>query len=82
MRIKIAEYVSQFLVDHDMKDCFMITGGGAMHLDDALGHQRGMRCIFNHHEQACAIAAEAYARLDNRIAAVCVTTGPGGTFSK
>lgn len=79
MRIKIAEYVSQFLVDHDMKDCFMITGGGAMHLDDALGHQRGMRCIFNHHEQACAIAAEGYARMTGRMAAVCVTSGPGGT---
>lgn len=34
---------------------------------------------YNHHEQACAIAAEAYARLENKIAAVCVTTGPGGT---
>lgn len=79
MRIKIAEYVSQFLVDHDMKDCFMITGGGAMHLDDALGHQRGMRCIFNHHEQACAIAAEGYARMTGKMAAVCVTSGPGGT---
>lgn len=50
-----------------------------MHLNDALGHNKGLKVTYNHHEQACAIAAEAYARLDNRIAAVCVTTGPGGT---
>ncbi len=50
-----------------------------MHLNDALGHKEGLQVTYNHHEQACAIAAEAYARLDNKIAAVCVTTGPGGT---
>lgn len=50
-----------------------------MHLNDALGHHHALRVTYNHHEQACAISAEAYARLDNRIAAVCVTTGPGGT---
>lgn len=50
-----------------------------MHLNDALGHKRGLNSIYNHHEQACAIAAEAYARINNKIAAVCVTTGPGGT---
>ena len=50
-----------------------------MHLDDGLGHQPGLHCYFNHHEQACAIAAEAYARIHNKIAALCVTTGPGGT---
>ncbi len=50
-----------------------------MHLNDALGHQEGLHCLYNHHEQACAIAAEAYARIEDRIAAVCVTTGPGGT---
>ena len=48
-----------------------------MHLDDGLGHQEGLHCIYNHHEQACAMAAEAYARIHNRIAALCVTTGPG-----
>lgn len=50
-----------------------------MHLNDALGHQEGLTCLYNHHEQACAIAAECYARVQGRIAAVCVTTGPGGT---
>ncbi len=79
MKIRLADYVADFLVEHGISECFMITGGGAMHLDDALGHKSGLHCTFNHHEQACAIAAEAYARVDNKIAAVCVTTGPGGT---
>lgn len=79
MKLRLADYVSDFLVQHGVKDCFMVVGGGAMHLNDALGHQAGMHCTYSHHEQASAIAAEAYARLHNRIAALCVTTGPGGT---
>lgn len=79
MEIKIAKYISQFLVDQGISDCFMVTGGGAMHLDDAIGHQEGIHCTFNHHEQACAIAAEGYARMTGKLAAVCVTSGPGGT---
>ncbi len=79
MKIRLADYVAQFLVNHGVTDCFMVTGGGAMHLNDALGHTEGLHCLYNHHEQACAIAAEAYARLENKIAALCVTTGPGGT---
>ena len=79
MEIKVSKYISQFLVDHGITDCFMVTGGGAMHLDDAIGHQEGLRCTFNHHEQACAIAAEGYTRMTGRLAAVCVTSGPGGT---
>lgn len=79
MKIRLADYVADFLVSHRITDCFMVTGGGAMHLNDALGHKGGLRCTYNHHEQACAIAAEAYARVNNKIAAVCVTTGPGGT---
>lgn len=79
MIIKVSEYLSNFFVNNGITDCFMVTGGGAMHLDDAIGHQKGMHCVFNHHEQACAIAAEAYARSTGRIALVCVTSGPGGT---
>lgn len=77
--MKVAQYISDFLVKNGVTDCFMVTGGGAMHLDDALGHQDGMHCVFNHHEQACAIAAEGYTRMTGRLAAVCVTSGPGGT---
>lgn len=79
MKIRLADYVADFLVEHGVTDVFSVVGGGAMHLNDALGHHAGLHVTYNHHEQACAIAAEAYARLDNRIAAVCVTTGPGGT---
>lgn len=79
MKQRLADYVADFLVDHGVTDCFSVVGGGAMHLNDALGHKEGLKVTYNHHEQACAIAAEAYARLDNKIAAVCVTTGPGGT---
>lgn len=79
MRQRLADYVAEFLVSHGVTDCFSVVGGGAMHLNDALGHNQGLKVTYNHHEQACAMAAEAYARIDNKIAAVCVTTGPGGT---
>lgn len=79
MKQRLTDYVADFLVEKGICDCFMITGGGAMHLNDALGHKEGLHCTYNHHEQACAIAAECYARVENKIAVCCVTTGPGGT---
>lgn len=79
MKVKVSNYVAQFLVEHGIDTVFTVTGGGAMHLNDGLGHQEGLHCVYQHHEQACAIAGEAYARMHNRIGAVCVTTGPGGT---
>ena len=79
MKIRLADFVADFLVNKGISDCFMVVGGGAMHLNDALGHKEGLHCIFQHHEQASAIAAEGYARLDNKPALCCVTTGPGGT---
>ena len=79
MKMKVSNYISQKLVDAGISQVFTVTGGGAMHLNDALGHQDGLHCTYNHHEQACAMAAESYARIHNTIAALCVTTGPGGT---
>lgn len=79
MKIKVAQYIADFLVENGITHNFTVTGGGAMHLNDALGHHPGLKSIYNHHEQACAIAAEGYARLTGRIAVVCVTSGPGGT---
>ena len=79
MKIKVSNYISQFLVEQGITNVFTVTGGGAMHLNDALGHQKGLTCLYQHHEQACAIAAESYARIHNQIAVLCVTTGPGGT---
>lgn len=79
MKVKLAVYLASFLAERGVKDCFMVTGGGAMHLDDAVGHNPDIHCIFNHHEQASAIAAEAYTRLTGKLPLVCVTSGPGGT---
>ena len=79
MKIKVADFIAEFLAQKGVSDVFTITGGGAMHLNDALGHNQNLHCTYNHHEQACAIAAEGYARLTGKIAAVCVTSGPGGT---
>ncbi|MFI5245446.1 MAG: thiamine pyrophosphate-binding protein, partial [Gemmatimonadales bacterium] len=77
--IRLADYVMRTLVRHGVTDTFIVTGGGAMHLNDAVGRCEGMHWLPNHHEQACAMAAQGYARLLNRPALVQVTTGPGGT---
>ena len=79
MKRRLADYVADFLISKGVTHCFSVVGGGAMHLNDALGHREELKVVYNHHEQACAMAAEAYARLENKIAVVCVTTGPGGT---
>lgn len=79
MKIKVSDYISNFVVENSITDCFTVVGGGAMHLNDSFGHQKGLNCIYNHHEQASAMAAEAYYRVNNRLALCCVTTGPGGT---
>lgn len=78
MRIKLAKYIEEFLIQKGIQHIFTVTGGGAMHLNDAFGHSEALTCIYNHHEQASAIAAEGYARLSGKVAAVCVTSGPGG----
>ena len=77
--IKISDYIAEFLADHGVREVFMVTGGGAMHLDDALGHSKRLRATYHHHEQACAMAAEAYSRIHNIPACVCATCGPGAT---
>lgn len=78
-KIKVSDYIANYLVEHQINTVFTVTGGGAMHLNDSFGHNKKLHCIYNHHEQASAMAAEAYARINNEIAAVCVTTGPGAT---
>lgn len=78
MKQRLADYVADFLAARGVTDVFSVVGGGAMHLNDALGHHPALHVTYQHHEQACAMAAEAYARLDNRMAVLCVTTGPGG----
>jgi len=77
--MKLSDYVANKVVELGVKHVFMVTGGGAMHLNHSLGTHKGLDCIFNHHEQACAIAAESYYRLTNQLPIVNVTSGPGGT---
>lgn len=76
--MRVSEYIADFLAATGVRHVFMLTGGGAMFLNDALGHAPGIEPIFMHHEQACAMAAEGYARLAGRVGVVNVTTGPGG----
>lgn len=77
--VKLSDWVAQQLVAHDISDVFMLTGGGAMHLNHSIGTHSAIRTTFCHHEQALAIAAEAYGRLTGRLPVVNVTSGPGGT---
>jgi acetolactate synthase-1/2/3 large subunit len=77
--IKLSDYVIQYLEKLEVGHMFMIPGGGAMHLNDSLGKSKKIEYIVCLHEQACAIAAEAYARVTNNIGLLMVTTGPGGT---
>ena len=79
MKKKVSEFIADYLAGKGVTHVFTVTGGGAMHLNDALGHHERLTCIYNHHEQASAIAAEGYTRMSGRLAAVCVTSGPGGT---
>lgn len=75
--IKVSDYIAKRLKEvYDVKNFFMVSGGGAMHLNDSLGAQIPYIC--NHNEQASAIAAEGYARVNQELAVVNVTTGPGG----
>ena len=75
--IRLADYVIRQLADWGVRQVFLLTGGGAMHLNDAVGLERRIRYTCMHHEQACAMAAESYARLCGEPAVVNVTTGPG-----
>jgi acetolactate synthase-1/2/3 large subunit len=77
--MKLSDYVANKVAELGVQHVFMVTGGGAMHLNHSLGTHPKLECIFNHHEQASAMAAEAYCRCSNRLPLVSVTTGPGGT---
>jgi acetolactate synthase-1/2/3 large subunit len=76
--IRVADYIAQTLAANGVRHVFLVTGGGAMHLNDAFGRAEGLSYVCCHNEQACAMAAEAYARVRGELAAVNVTTGPGG----
>lgn len=77
--MRLSDYIFRTLADWGLRQAFFITGGGAMHLNDALGSEPRISRLCCLHEQACAIAAEAYARVAGIPAVVSVTSGPGGT---
>lgn len=77
--IRVADFVAERLYQAGVRDVFMVTGGAAMHLNDAFGRHPGLKVTCFHHEQAAAMAAESYFRATSRLAAVNVTAGPGAT---
>jgi acetolactate synthase-1/2/3 large subunit len=78
-QVRVADYIARRIRDAGVETVFLITGGGAMHLDDAIGRCEGLEYVCNHHEQACALAAEGYARATGGLGVAVVTSGPGGT---
>ncbi|MGB6247622.1 MAG: thiamine pyrophosphate-binding protein [Terriglobales bacterium] len=76
--MKLSDYIAGQLADWGVRHIFLVTGGGAMHLNDSIGHEPRIQYVCNHHEQASAMAAEAYARVSGLPGVVNVTTGPGG----
>ncbi|MDB6028180.1 MAG: acetolactate synthase [Verrucomicrobiales bacterium] len=75
---RVADYIFDHLVQTGTTHVFLVTGGGAMFLNDALGRCKSLQYVCCHHEQSCAMAAEAYARVSGKIGVLSVTTGPGG----
>jgi len=76
---KLSDYVFQFVADQGVKHVFLVTGGGAMHLNASLAAEKRITPICNSHEQASAMCAESYAKTVNGLGVALVTTGPGGT---
>src|SRR5580658_8691682 len=76
---KLSDYVIQFIADQGVKHVFLVTGGGAMHLNESLSRCTAIEPICNLHEQASAIAAENYSKATNNLGAALFTTGPGST---
>jgi len=77
--MRLSDYIVSELVARGIRHVFMVTGGAAMHLNDAFGRNQEITKVCCHHEQSCAMAAESYFRVSNRMAAVNVTAGPGAT---
>ena len=78
MMRRVADIIVECLIENGITDCFSVVGGGAMHLNNAFVLRDEIKKVYCHHEQACAMAAEGYAKASGKMAAVCVTSGPGG----
>ncbi len=75
--MNVSEYIFDFFSKRGVDSAFMVTGGQAMYLDDAVGRNKNYSIICHHHEQACTMSAEAYGRIKNKPAIALVTAGPG-----
>jgi acetolactate synthase-1/2/3 large subunit len=75
--MNVSEYIFNFFAEKGINTVFMVTGGQAMYLDDAVGKSGKFEIICTHHEQAAAMAADAYGRIKNKPAIALVTAGPG-----
>jgi len=76
---RISDIIADYLSEKGINNIFSLVGGGAMFMNDAFGHNPALNVTYTQHEQACSMAAEGYVRACGKMAAVCVTTGPGGT---
>jgi acetolactate synthase-1/2/3 large subunit len=77
--MKLSDYVVRFIAEQGVKHVFLVTGGGAMHLNQSLSAETAIEPVCNSHEQASAMCAEAYSKVTNHLGVCMVTTGPGGT---
>ena len=77
--MKLSDYVVEFFEKEKLKDIFMVSGGGCMHLVNSFGKSEKIHYWCTHHEQAAAMAAEGYAKQKNDIGVVLTTSGPGAT---
>jgi acetolactate synthase-1/2/3 large subunit len=76
---RVADFIADFVADLGVRHVFLLPGGGAMHLVDAIAKCPRLQAVACQHEQAAAIAAEAYSRIDNHLGVAVVTSGPGAT---
>jgi acetolactate synthase-1/2/3 large subunit len=77
--VRMADYLAAFIRAQGVKTVFMVSGGGAMFLNDAIAQAEDLDYVPHHNEQACTIAAEAYSRVNEKLGVAMVTTGPGAT---
>ena len=77
--MRVTDYIFKYLADYGVKHVFLVTGGGAMHLNDALKNESRIKYFCTYHEQGAAIAAEGYARSKGTLAVVNVSSGPAVT---
>ena len=76
---RVADYIADFIYEQEVKDVFILSGGGSIYLDDGIACHPGLNEICVHNEATAPMMAEAYARLNNNLGVAYVTTGPGGT---